>query len=145
MGSLSVLLMREGGFGADPVRRMLEAAPHRGAADEILQCGRVVLGISNPEDEAALWCVRDHVGWGQIFYRDEPRAFYAATEAKQVIAGSGATLEPDPEIVEAIFYGVYGPEMSSGLRGVGRVPRAIVLEAGDGSLRRRRYWEPDGL
>jgi asparagine synthase (glutamine-hydrolysing) len=96
-------------------------------------------------DGSTLWCFRDQVGWGQTFYRDEPRCFYAATEAKQVVAGSGISKEPDVEVVERIFYGDYEPEMSGGLRGVRRVARATVLSVGRDGLRRRRYWEPEGL
>ena len=96
-------------------------------------------------DGSTLWCFRDHAGWGQMFYRDDRRRFHASTEAKQVVAGSGISMEPDVEVVERIFYGEYEPEMSGGLRGVRRVARGTVLSVGREGLRRRRFWEPEGL
>lgn len=96
-------------------------------------------------DGSTLWCFRDHVGWGQLFYRDEHERVYVATEAKQVVAGAGIAPEPDLEVVERLFYGQYEPEMSGGLRGVMRVPRATVLSFDGRRVRRRRYWDPEPL
>ena len=39
-------------------------------------------------DGHQMWCLRDHLGFRPLFYRDEPRAFFAATEIKQVMAGA---------------------------------------------------------
>src|SRR2546423_7285923 len=50
MGSLSVLLSRDGPPPVDRIRRMLEAAPHRGSLTHVAVCGQAALGISNPEE-----------------------------------------------------------------------------------------------
>ena len=50
MGSLSVLLCRDGPPSVDPIRRMLKAAPHRGSLTQVAVRGQAALGISNPEE-----------------------------------------------------------------------------------------------
>src|SRR5262245_29763885 len=40
-------------------------------------------------DGRNLWCFRDQVGFQTLFFRDEPKAFFTASEAKQIIAATG--------------------------------------------------------
>ena len=49
-------------------------------------------------DGRQMWCIRDHLGLRPLFYRDEPRAFFAATEIKQVMAGADLAREPNLEV-----------------------------------------------
>ncbi|HEX6399354.1 MAG TPA: asparagine synthase-related protein, partial [Actinomycetota bacterium] len=96
-------------------------------------------------DGVTLWTFRDHLGMGTLFYRDDPDRFYAASEAKQVVAGSGVPLEPDLDVLEAIFYSDYDDGTPSALRGVSRLPKAVLLRADPDRTRTRRYWVPERL
>src|SRR6266849_8009358 len=55
MSSLSASLARSGAAEPDRVRRMLEAAPHRGTRLEVRTVGACALGVSRREDD-------DHAG-----------------------------------------------------------------------------------
>src|SRR6266508_1749095 len=55
-------------------------------------------------DGSTVWCFRDHIAFGQLFYRLDPQGLFAATEAKQVLAGTDLSIEPDIEVVERMFY-----------------------------------------
>src|SRR5215216_6356890 len=35
-----------------------------------------------------IWCFRDHIGFRPLFYRDDPRAFFAASEPRQIVVGA---------------------------------------------------------
>ncbi len=127
---------------ATPASLVLDVFRELGEAAPTVLRGAYAAAVT---DGSTLWCFRDHVGWGQAFYREEPSDFYLATEAKQVVAGAGIAGQPDLEVIERIFYGDYEPEISSGLKGIRRVARATVLSVGRDGLRRRRYWDPEGL
>jgi asparagine synthetase B (glutamine-hydrolysing) len=119
-------------WGEDAPNRM------RGAFGAVLTDGRDV------------WCFQDHVAYGHVFYRDEPRMFYAATEPKQVLAGAGIAKEPDLEVLERLFYadldwGGIDRELPCALKGVRRLPKASVVSTAGGRLQGRRYWNPEGL
>jgi asparagine synthase (glutamine-hydrolysing) len=97
-------------------------------------------------DGRCLWCVRDHLGIRPFFYRDQPNAFFAATEAKQVLAGAGLDREPNLEVLERILYGGMPEDMPSAYRGVNRLPkttRLAVLPTGIGAP--EVYWDPASL
>lgn len=47
MGAMALLLSRDDAARRDPVRRMLEAAPHRGEVRELETLGRVAIGVCN--------------------------------------------------------------------------------------------------
>ena len=96
-------------------------------------------------DGRTLRGLRDQVGWGTVFHRDDPRGTWLASEAKQVIAGAGLSKEPDVDLLEAIFYGYRDDDMPTVLRGVNRLPKASVLEADVTQTRVRRYWDPTSL
>jgi asparagine synthase (glutamine-hydrolysing) len=96
-------------------------------------------------DGSRLICFRDHLGYGTLYFRDEPRAFYVATEQKQVLAGAGIGREPDLEVLRELFYKTdHGPEPCA-LRGVSRLPKAAMLVADADGVRQRRYWHPEAL
>jgi asparagine synthase (glutamine-hydrolysing) len=97
-------------------------------------------------DGHKLCCFRDHIGLKPIFYRDEPRAFFAATEPKQIIAGASLAREPDFSVLEQIFYGRMPSDMPSAMKGVSRLPQATCLTAnGAGTGTPHRYWNPAEL
>ena len=70
------------------------------------------------------YAFRDHLGYGLLFYRYDGDGFYAATEAKQVVAGAGIRREPDLDVVEGIFFNSFDDETPCALRGVQRLPKA---------------------
>lgn len=96
-------------------------------------------------DGDTLWTFRDHLGMGTLFYRDDPAAFYAASEAKQVVAGARIPYEPDLDVLEAIFYSEYDDRTPSALRGVHRLPKAVLMRVDWDRARHRRYWVPERL
>lgn len=90
-------------------------------------------------------CFRDHVGYAPLFYRRDPSGFYAATEAKQVVAGAGLARQPDLEVVEAIFYRTVTDATPCALAGVSRLPKATSIQSGQHALRLQRFWDPASL
>jgi asparagine synthase (glutamine-hydrolysing) len=97
-------------------------------------------------DGSQMWCVRDHLGFRPLFYRDEPGAVFVATEAKQVLAGAGLGREPDLDVLEQIFCGSMPEDMPSALKGVNRLPKASVVRATiDATSTPDVYWHPDRL
>jgi asparagine synthase (glutamine-hydrolysing) len=97
-------------------------------------------------DGRQLWCVRDHLGLRPLFYRDDPQAFFAATEIKQVIAGAALLREPNLEVLQQIFGGSMPEDMPSAFKGVNRLPKATTLVVGpNGTGKPELYWHPDRL
>jgi asparagine synthase (glutamine-hydrolysing) len=96
-------------------------------------------------DGGRLFCFRDQVGFTPLFYRHDRRGCYVATEAKQVVAGSGISKEPDLSVLEQIFYQDYHDTMPSALRGIERLPKATVLVAEPSGTREWPYWIPMSL
>ena len=96
-------------------------------------------------DGSRLWCFRDHLGFGTLFYRAEREAIYVATEAKQVVAAAGIPWQPDLDVATAIFHRENDDETPCAVRGVSRLAEDDdVLSAAPGTVRRRRYWRPSG-
>jgi len=87
---------------------------------------------------------RDHTGQSNLFYRSESGRTLVSTEAKQIVAGSEITKEPDPEAMELAFFG-QGDGSKASLKGVYRAPKATSLIVGEGRLRQRRYWHPENV
>ena len=96
-------------------------------------------------DGSRLLCFRDHLGFGTLYYRQDGRGSYVASEAKQVVAGAGIRKEPNLDALEAIYFDTYEETMPCSLDGVSRVPKASLLELGPSSGRVRRYWDPISL
>lgn len=97
-------------------------------------------------DGRRLWCFRDHIGFKPLFYRDDSRAFFVATEAKQIVEGANLRREPDLDVLERIFYGATPADMPSALKGVERLPQATTLTADlNGAGKPKRYWQPENL
>jgi asparagine synthase (glutamine-hydrolysing) len=94
-------------------------------------------------DGRRMWCFRDQLGLQPLFFRDDPRGFFVATEVKQVIAGAGIQREPDMEVLERIFYGRLRQDSPSAFKGVSRLPHATTLSVnGKGTITPRAYWHP---
>ena len=92
-----------------------------------------------------VYCFRDQLGYSPLFYRHDPNGFYAATEAKQVVAGAGIAKEPDLEVVERILFDDIDDEMPSALRGVRRLPKSTLVTSDGERVALRRYWWPESL
>ena len=92
-----------------------------------------------------LYCFRDHIGYRPLFYRTDRRGFYAATEAKQIVAGAGIPKEPDMDVVAQIFFRTLDDDSPAALKGVNRLPKSSGIETGDHGYRLRRYWHPETL
>src|SRR5262249_31928426 len=115
-------------FGLDAPRRF------RGAFSGIVTNG------------TELWCFRDHLGFQTLFFRDEPKRFFVATEAKQILAGTGIRKEPNTEVLELLFYGRMTRHTPSALKGIERLPKTTVLAVGPAGMSQpRRYWDPTNL
>jgi asparagine synthase (glutamine-hydrolysing) len=97
-------------------------------------------------DGRGLWCIRDHLGIRPLFYRDDPKAFFAATEAKQVLAGADIGREPNLEVLERIFYGRMPEDMPSAYKGVSRLPKTTTLAVlPTGTSAPEVYWHPESF
>ena len=113
-------------WGPDAVKRF------RGAFTGVLWNGEV------------LWCFRDQVGFQPLFYRRDDRAFYCASEAKQVARGAGLDIEPDFDALEVLFYRGTGDDTA--IKGVKRFlssTLARIDRAGAASI--TRFWDPSPL
>lgn len=114
-------------YGEDAPRRL------RGAFAAIVTDGR------------RLMCFRDHVGLRSLFYREDARGVFVATEAKQVVAGSGLVRNPNLDVLEAVYFGAADDETPSALEGVRRLPKATMLRADPRRVQLLRYWHPESL
>ena len=95
-------------------------------------------------DGQQVWCYRDHFGWRPLYCRNEPGRFLAATEVKQVLAGTGLPREPDLDHLYRVLYGGIGT--STAFKGVGRVRRSQTLAVdAEGQVSSARYWDPAAL
>ena len=139
---------------ADLERRRLPLTDRSPAG--LLAAGFSVYGERLPErlrgvfagavtDGHDLHAFRDHLGYGLLYYRSDQHGFYAATEAKQVVAGADIPKEPDLEVVERIVFNDLDDEMPCALRGVRRLPKSTLLATTDGDVRLGRYWKPESL
>lgn len=88
---------------------------------------------------------RDHIGHAPLFYRSDPSGFYAATEAKQVIAGAGIPREPDLDVIIRMLFRDMDDDTPAALRGVQRLPKSTALRVAPGRLHQQRYWQPEAL
>jgi len=112
-------------FGVDAPNRM------RGAFAGIVTDGRNV------------WCFRDHIGFRPLFYRDEPRAFFVASEPRQIVVGATLREEPDLEVLEQMFFGRMVSDTPAALKGVARLAQATTLSVNsEKGVAVRRYWDP---
>jgi asparagine synthase (glutamine-hydrolysing) len=95
-------------------------------------------------DGHRMWCIRDHLGFRPLFYRDDPKAFFAATEVKQVIAGADLGREPDLDVLQQIFSGTMAEDMPSAIKGISRLPKAsLVSVTPNGTGAPAVYWHPE--
>ena len=141
---LAVDLARRGRPPAERTPAALVAAGYREYGEALPGRLRGVFSGAVTDGER-LYCFRDHLGYGPLFYRSDGGDFYAATEVKQVVAGAGLRKEPDLEVVERIVFGVVDDETPCAIRGVQRLPKMHGILADHGGVRRHRYWDPAPL
>jgi asparagine synthase (glutamine-hydrolysing) len=96
-------------------------------------------------DGSSIRAFRDHVGFGVLYYRAQGLDFYVATEAKQVLVGSGLAREPETNFFEGLLYDHYEDETLCALRGVRRLPQGSILSAGPNGVHWSRFWHPEDL
>jgi asparagine synthase (glutamine-hydrolysing) len=144
IAQLATALARTGPFDAGSPAEVLLAAFRRFGTEAPARMRGVFAGVVS--DGRTLWAFRDHVGFQPLFFRDEPRGVFVATEIKQVVAGARIAYEPDEEALTNLFH-VYAhsetDDRRCAIRGVERVPRASILIAGDYAARVHRYWAPE--
>jgi len=97
-------------------------------------------------DGRTLRCFRDHIGYAPLFYRCDERSILVASEAKQIVLGSGIRAEPDLDVFEATYYSIDVPdETRCPIRGVNRVPQRKLLVANPPNVRTAAYWDPESV
>src|SRR5438876_2683011 len=96
-------------------------------------------------DGRRVWAARDHVGTETLYYHEIPGRLLLVSEPNQLEAIPGIRLEPDVEVVEAIFYGEESELRRSVHRGVFRLGMASYLEWSETGSRVSRYWRPEAL
>lgn len=97
-------------------------------------------------DGRQMWCFRDHVGLKPLYFRDEARGFFVASEAKQIVAGAGLRREPDLDALERILFGKRSDEIPCALHGVNHVMQAHTYAVTiDSAPLRQAYWHPERL
>lgn len=95
-------------------------------------------------DGRQMWWFRDHLGLKPLYYRDDPNAFFVASEAKQIIAGAGLRREPNLDAIERILFGKKSEEIPCALQGAYHVRQATTYIASiDRAVQRHRYWHPE--
>jgi asparagine synthase (glutamine-hydrolysing) len=105
--------------------------------------GEFAAVISDGRD---LWCLRDHLGLKPLFYRDAPEAFFAGSDAKQVIAGADLERKPNLQVLYQIFSGRMPENMPSAFSGVDRLPKATILRVtNERAGNPERFWYPERL
>jgi asparagine synthetase B (glutamine-hydrolysing) len=124
-----------------PARLVLEAV-RRNPADVRRLRGAFSAVVTDGE---RLICLRDHIGFSSLFYRRDDHAAIVGSEAKQVIAGSRISKEPDLDVLESIFYQSYDDAMPCALRGVLRVDKASCLTLHRSGTSTLRFWDPEAL
>lgn len=94
-------------------------------------------------DGSTLHCFRDHLGFRSLSFRDEQRGVYLASEAKQIVAGSEISREPNLDGLENLFWGG-GPK--NVIKGIERFPRGSRgTVADDGRWSVVGFWDPSSL
>jgi len=97
-------------------------------------------------DGNELWFFRDHLGFKPLYYRDEPRGIFVATEAKQIIVGAGLKREPNSEAIGHLLFASGTDDKPCALKGVNLVKQATTYSSGfEKALSQQRYWFPEKL
>ena len=127
-GAADVVVSAFKAFGPDAPNRM------RGVFAGVVTDGR------------RMWCFRDHVGLKPLYFRDEARGFFVASEAKQIVVGAGLRREPDLDALERILFGKRTEEIPCALHGVNLVFQATTYSVAiDSAPQRHGYWSPESL
>src|SRR5256886_14710158 len=140
VGTLDDVRAQKGGASAAHV--VLETI--RGGGPEGLNRLRGVFATV-VTDGRRVWAARDHVGTETLYYHEVPGRLLLVSEPKQLEAIPGIRLEPDVEVVEAIFYGEESELRRSVYRGALRLGMASYLEWSETGSKVGRYWRREAL
>jgi asparagine synthase (glutamine-hydrolysing) len=91
-----------------------------------------------------LLLARDRFGEKPLFYSERDGVLTFASELDAVLAGTGITLDPDPEAIDAFFVWGYVPGPRTIARGVRQLPpgHVLVWDAEERASTVRPYWSP---
>lgn len=140
VGTLDDMSEQQGGVSA--AQAVLETV--RAGGPEALNRLRGVFATV-VTDGRRVWAARDHAGTETLYYHESPGHLLVVSEPKQLEAVPGIQLEPDVDVVEAIFYGEDYEPRRSVYRGVQRLPMASYLEWSATGSWLSRYWRPEAL
>jgi|tagenome__1003787_1003787.scaffolds.fasta_scaffold20954337_3 asparagine synthase (glutamine-hydrolysing) len=113
MGALAARLVRTGPAEPQPVRRMLEAAPHRGTVHSVHSSGSAALGVAAHEDRTDAW-ISTHNGLIAAFYG---RLDNTLELVRDLIAAGHPDPGPSPADVLKGAWRAWGEAAPSKLRG----------------------------
>jgi asparagine synthase (glutamine-hydrolysing) len=126
------------GLDADNPAAVVAAAFDRWQVDTVSRLRGSFAGMVTDGDR--LWTFRDHIGGRPLFYRDDGRTWWGATEAKQVVAGAGIPRRPNIDAITRTYY--RGVTEESALDGVQRLMYGSVLAVDRSGSRSSRHWDP---
>lgn len=124
--------------GTDDAAVLVAAFRHFGARLPSKLRGVFAAAVTDGE---TLWCFRDQIGFRSLFHQKTDAGLFFASEAKQVAAGTGVSIEADLEVVENVFWGDF--TTATAIRGIERLMPATLLKGSAQSLSRTRYWNPE--
>jgi asparagine synthase (glutamine-hydrolysing) len=143
-GELATALRRTGVDVVDPSPSGLVLAAFRAMGDRAPGALRGAFSAA-VTDGRRMWFFRDQIGFETLFHREDGDRVYVASEAKQILAGSGVRREPDLEFLEHVFYDDIDDHTRTAYSGVRRVLASVLVEVDREGGRWRRYWHPASL
>lgn len=114
MGSVIALLSRSGAPDATVARRMLSAAPHRGAAVDLRVCESAILGVSNTVDRTDSVISAE----GGIIAAFSGSLDNAADMSRRAAAAGFPPVSSNPADIVVSAFRAFGPDAPNHLRGV---------------------------
>jgi asparagine synthase (glutamine-hydrolysing) len=92
-----------------------------------------------------LFCCRDHMGTRSLMYFFDGKKFIFATEAKGILAVAGVPRRPNNMRLAAVRSRGFAlvDNNASFYESLSFLPSAFCLTVQNGSIRKRRYWQPD--
>ena len=92
-----------------------------------------------------LFCCRDHMGTRPLMYYFDGKRFIFASEAKGILAVAGVPHRPNNTRLSAVRSRGFAfvDNEASFFQGISFLPSAFCLTLERGTIRKRRYWQPD--